>query len=176
MVAPARAITQPGKPAAARTGVERIRVRSIRRFIVASQHRGQPAKTESPYAGSDFTGKSVPGPPARQDPGRRPQVCRSTSTDHQTHRVTAEIHHDRSVQAPTLRNRSARPARLRRPRATPAARADRRPRTPGTDVPLASTATFGDGPGARWQSAMAADGPGPDDCPRASDWGVRQRP
>jgi hypothetical protein len=60
-VAPTRAVTAPNNATAARTGVKRIRARSIRRFIVASQHRGQPAKAESPYAGLDATGKSVPG-------------------------------------------------------------------------------------------------------------------
>jgi hypothetical protein len=44
-----------------RTGGERIRVRSIRWFIMASQHWGQPAKTESPYVGLDSTGKGMPG-------------------------------------------------------------------------------------------------------------------
>jgi hypothetical protein len=69
-VPPARAVTEPGNPTAARTSVETIRIRSIRRFTVASQHRGQPAKTQSPYAGPDSTGKSAPGPRVRQDPRR----------------------------------------------------------------------------------------------------------
>src|SRR5215472_7717427 len=59
-VAPTTAVTAPRNATAARTGVKRIRVRSICRFIVASQHRGQPAKAESPYADLDATGKSVP--------------------------------------------------------------------------------------------------------------------
>src|SRR5262249_23472814 len=59
--APAGTVSEPSNAIAASTGMERARIRSIRRFIVASQRWARPPRTEQPYADHDLNGKGTRG-------------------------------------------------------------------------------------------------------------------